>query len=107
VLELNGKPHQLAHYRYRRYGTRKMASAGEDAVEDALNVLVSVTEKSGNLRNNIKDILKAVSSLRKDFAKLRREVEDKNKLIFDLEMKAVETNITLKALRSVMDSRGD
>jgi len=47
-----------------------MASAGEDAVEDTLIVLVSVTEKSGNLRNDLKkDILKAVSSLRKEFAK--------------------------------------
>jgi len=47
-----------------------MASAGEDAVKDALNVLVNVTEKSGNLRNDLKeDILKAVSNLRKEFAK--------------------------------------
>jgi len=46
-----------------------MASAGELAVEDALDVLVSVTEKGGNLRNDLKkDFLKAVSSLRKDFA---------------------------------------
>jgi ElaB/YqjD/DUF883 family membrane-anchored ribosome-binding protein len=63
-----------------------MASAGEDAVEDALNVLVSVTEKSGKLRNDLrKDILKAVSNLRKEFAKLKSEVEDKSKLIIDLQ----------------------
>ena len=84
-----------------------MASVSEDAVEDALNVLVSVTEKSGNLKNKLrKDILKATSTLfcqgyhlRKEFAKLKSEVEDKNKLIVDLEMKAVETNSTLKALQ--------
>ena len=41
-----------------------MASDSEDAVKDALNVLVSVTEKSGNLRNNLwKDILKASVTL--------------------------------------------
>jgi seryl-tRNA synthetase len=77
-----------------------MASAGEDAVEDALNVLVSVTEKSGKLRNDLrKDILKAVSNLRKEFAKLKSEVEDKNKLIVDLQMKATETNSALKELQ--------
>jgi len=31
-----------------------MASGSEDAVEDALNVLVSVTEKSRNLRNDLR-----------------------------------------------------
>jgi hypothetical protein len=31
-----------------------MASASEDAVKDALNILVNVTEKSGNLRNNLR-----------------------------------------------------
>jgi len=52
-----------------------MKSTGKDAFEDALNVLVSVTEKSGNLRNNLrKDILKAVS---KEFARLKSEVEVK------------------------------
>jgi hypothetical protein len=58
-----------------------MASAGENAFEDALNVLVSVTERGGNLRNDLrKDILKAVSNLRKEIFKLKHEVEDKNKL---------------------------
>jgi hypothetical protein len=67
-----------------------------------------VTEKSGNLRNNLKkDILKAVSSLKKNL--LRGEAEDKNKLIVDLEMKAAETKITLKELQSGVGSncRGD
>jgi len=82
-----------------------MASGGEVAVEDALNVLISVTEKSGNLRNNLKkDILKAVSSLRKEFANLRNEIEDKNKLIVDLEMKAAETNTVYQALLSGVGS---
>jgi uncharacterized protein YlxW (UPF0749 family) len=84
-----------------------MASASEDAVEDALNVLVSVTEKNGNLRPNLrKDILKAVSNLRKEFTKLSSEVEDKKKLIVDLELKAAETNSTLKALQFGVGSKG-
>jgi len=77
-----------------------MASGSEDEVEDALNVLVSVAEKSGNLRNNLrKGILEAVSNLRTKFAKLKCEVEDKNKLVVNLEMKAVERNRTLRALQ--------
>jgi len=87
-----------------------MASSGEDAVEDALNVLVSVTERSGNLINDLrKDILKAVSNLRKEFARLKSEVEDKNKLTVDLEMRVAETNSTLKVLQfGVGDNcRGD
>jgi len=50
-----------------------------------------------------------VSNLRKEFAKLRSEAEDKKKLIVDLEMKAVKTNTTLTALQSGMGSncRGD
>jgi hypothetical protein len=85
-----------------------MVSAGEDAVEDAMNFLCDRKEWQPE-KNLKKDILKAVSSLRKQFAKLRSEVEDKNKLIVDLEMKAAETNTTLKALRCGMgsNSRGD
>jgi len=65
-----------------------MASFIEDAVEDALNILVNVTDKMGNLRNDLrKDILEAVSNLRTEFAKLNCEVEDKNKLIVNLERK--------------------
>jgi len=49
-----------------------MASGSEDAVEDALNILVIVTEKSGNLRNDLwKGILEAVSNLRTEFAKFK------------------------------------
>jgi hypothetical protein len=77
----------------------KMASDADDAVEEALNLLVNVTEKSVNLRNNLrKDILQAVSNLRKEFAKLMSEVEDINKVIECLEMKAEETNSIFKAL---------
>jgi len=57
------------------------------------------------LRNDLKkDILKAVSSLRKEFANLRNQVEDKNKLIVDLEMKAAERNTIHKVLQSGMGS---
>jgi hypothetical protein len=40
-----------------------------------------------------------VSNLRKEFAKLKSEVEDKNKLITNLEMIATETMSALKELQ--------
>ena len=80
-----------------------MASAAEDTFEDALGDLVNMTEKCANLRNDLwKDILRAASNIRKEFAKLRCEVEDKHKLIVDLEKKAAETHSTLKALQCVV-----
>jgi hypothetical protein len=54
-----------------------MASTSEDAVTNTLNILVNVTEKRDNLRNNLQNyILKAVNSLRTEFANLRSEAED-------------------------------
>jgi hypothetical protein len=87
-----------------------MASEADDTVEDAVTVLVSVTEKSGNLRSDLrKDILRAVSDLRKEFAKLRSEVENKNKQIIGWEQKAEEANSMLKALQcgASANGRGD
>jgi hypothetical protein len=77
-----------------------MAQGSEDVVEEAMNILLSVAEKSGNLRNDLKKgILRAVSSLRKEFATLRSATEDKYKLIVDLEMKATAKSNILKALQ--------
>jgi hypothetical protein len=75
-----------------------------------LTVLVNITEKSGNLRSDLrKDVLRAVSNLRKEFAKLRSEVEDTNKVIVGWEMKAEETESILKALQCGVggNCRGD
>ena len=50
-----------------------------------------------------------MSNLRKEFANLRSQVEDKNKLIVDLEMKSGETKTTHKELQSGVgrNCRGD
>jgi hypothetical protein len=75
-----------------------MALDADDGVEDALTVLVNV-EKSGSLRSDLgKDILRGVSNLRKEFAKLRSEVGDKMKLIVGWEMKVEGTESILIAL---------
>ena len=50
----------------------KMADEEDQQVENAFDILVSITEKSGNLRKDLKqDILQSVSILRKVFAKMK------------------------------------
>ena len=49
-------------------------------VKDAFKTLVSITEKSGNLRKDLKkDILESVSTLRKEFSHLKIQLENVNK----------------------------
>lgn len=49
-------------------------------VEDAFKTLVSITEKSGNLRKDLKkDILESVSTLTKEFSHLKIHLENVNK----------------------------
>ena len=58
--------------------TPKMADDVNEGVESALECLVSVTERSCNLRNDLKkDILEAVSSLRNYFVEVQNELEAK------------------------------
>ena len=91
--------HAYTHTRTHIHTHIKMAEMKEDLVESALNMLVSVTEKSGNLRNDLKNgILKAVRTLRKSIVSIRKEVEEKNEIISNLEAKAVEANDTIHVL---------
>jgi predicted methyltransferase len=63
-----------------------MADDVDQCVENVLNVILSVTEKSRNLRNDLrKDILKAASELRITFTKLKSESEEREKVISKLE----------------------
>jgi hypothetical protein len=55
-----------------------MADDVDQQVEDALYTLVSITEKSGNLRKDLRnDILESVSTLRKAFSKIKTHLENK------------------------------
>ena len=57
-----------------------MADDVNQRVEDAFNTLVSITEKSGNLRKYLKkDILESVSTLRNGFSQLKIQLETVNK----------------------------
>ena len=56
-----------------------MADDVEVNVESALNSLLNVMGKSGNLRYDLrKYIFNSVSELMKVFSKLKKEVEEKN-----------------------------
>lgn len=62
-----------------------MADDANQRVEDALEKLVSIIEKSGNLRKDLRqDILESVSAIRKEFSMLKSQIKteknEQNKL---------------------------
>jgi hypothetical protein len=55
-----------------------MAESVEDAIESALNLVVTTAEQSSNMRNTLKQkILETVSTLRHLFAKIKTSSECK------------------------------
>jgi len=55
----------------------KMADEANLQLESALNTLISITKKSGNLRKDLKrDIVDSVSTLRNIFVNLKNCVEE-------------------------------
>ena len=75
-----------------------MADDVNQRVEDAFQTLVSITEKSGNLRKDLKnDILVSVSILRKEFSHLKVELENVNRE--NKNLKEEVTNATKEAAR--------
>jgi len=71
-----------------------MADDENQEVENAFNKLVSITDKSGNIRKDLKeDILQSVSILMKLFAKMKTRLENKckeNKKLREEVMKITE-----------------
>jgi len=56
-----------------------MADEEDQQVENAFDILVSITEKSGNLRKDLKQyILQSVGTLRKVFAKMKTQLQNKS-----------------------------
>jgi uncharacterized Zn finger protein len=71
-----------------------------------VNVLLSVTERSGNLRNNLKkDILEAVSSLRNYFVQVQITLEAKTTTYKELERQVKENKDEIQWLRDIVRSR--
>lgn len=59
-----------------------MAGEASEVIGSALEELIGVTEKSKNLRSDLKEvILKSVSNLRKYFCELKSVIEEKDKLV--------------------------
>ena len=63
-----------------------MADEEEDGIENALNLVVITTERSGNMKKELKQtIYETVSTLRKLFVKLRNRSDLKTDKISALE----------------------
>ena len=74
-------------------------------VESALKCLVSVTERSCNLRNDLKkDILEVVSSLRNYFVKVQTNLEAKTAAYKELEKEVKEGKDEIQRLRNIARS---
>jgi len=70
----------------RRADSGKMARDLADAFETSLKTLLEVTEKSGNLRKDLRDdIMKSVSSLRGVYSTIMANLEEKTRKIENLE----------------------
>ena len=82
-----------------------MADDVNEGVESALKCLVSVTERSCNLRNDLKkDILEAVSSLRNYFVKVQTNLEAKTAAHKVLEKQVKEGKDEIQRLRDIARS---
>ena len=83
-----------------------MADEVYDGVERALACLVIVTERSGNLRSNLrKDILEAVSSLRNYFVHIQSNLEAKTATYKELAIEAKENKEEIQRLRDNESTR--
>ena len=71
--------HTHTHTLYIHTYIFKMGDDENQHVEDSFSTLVSITEKSGNLRKDLKnDILESVSTLRQVFSKMKTQLESKS-----------------------------
>ena len=65
----------------------KMADDVHEGIENALNTIVNTTERSGNMKKELKHtIYENVSTLRKLFATLKDTNDSNNRAISELEM---------------------
>jgi len=78
-----------------------MADDADEGVEGSFRRLVSVTERSGNLRKDLKkEILEVVSSLRHYFAQVQRNLDVKTAANKDLELEVKACKEEIQWLRN-------
>jgi len=79
-----------------------MADEANLQLKIALNTLISITDRSGNLRKDLKrDILESVSTLRDIFVKLKNCAEEHKKKIALLESEVKNAKAELQENRAV------
>jgi hypothetical protein len=79
-----------------------MADEANPQLECALNTLLSITEKSGNLRKDLKrDIVDSVSTLRNIFVNLKNSAEEQMAKIGQLESEVRKAKTELQKRRAV------
>jgi len=83
----------LGHSVYIHGAYNKMSDDVNEGIEKALNVIVSMTVSSGNMKKELRTIIfDTVNTLRKLFVKLLENNESNNRKITDLEKQAANTN---------------
>jgi ribosomal protein L29 len=83
-----------------------MVDNADEGVEGAFKCLVSITERSGNLRKYLKkEILEAVSSLRNYFAHVQTNLESKTEANKELEKEVNECKAEIQRLRTWASSQ--
>jgi hypothetical protein len=69
-----------------RHTCLKMADEVDEGIENALNLVVLTTERSGNVKKDLKQtIFETVSTLRNLFVKMKNNCEVKSSKISELE----------------------
>jgi len=77
--------------------TYKMAEVVDEGIENALNLVVLTTERSGNMKKKLKQtIYEAVSTLRNLFVKLKNNFDVKSSKISELEAEVSKVKTELQ-----------
>jgi SMC interacting uncharacterized protein involved in chromosome segregation len=82
-------------------GGAKMADEVCEGIENALNIIVNTTERSGNMKKELKqNIFETVSTLRNLFVKLKGNIDSKSNAISELEVRMTKMKAELEEGRS-------
>jgi hypothetical protein len=78
----------------------------EDAFETSIQTLINVTEKSGNLRKDLRDdIMKSVSTLRGVYNAMKANLEEKIRKLDSFEFRMNNTNVVVPEMTTQMGKK--
>jgi hypothetical protein len=76
----------------------KMADDVCEGIEEALNLVVTTTERSGNMKKKLKQpIYDTVSTLRNLFVKLKNNCDEKSSIISNLEAEVTQAKTVIQS----------